>query len=198
MESLLAAAALAPTNAHSLSTLSAAFLRTNRPEESLEAAAAAAAVDPLSAVAHNNHGLLLAGLGRHEEAIKDAYVLGLRLEPRDAELLCNLATSTAELGELSSAATFFAAALDADPAHARAKTNLAAIQPFLQPPATLPATAPSAAGGEAPTDVPHSSAAATPSPRPAASARGPRAGQGMGRSTGKKGKGKGKGKRKSR
>jgi len=132
VDALLAAVALAPTNAHSLSTLSTALQMSGRLAEALEFASAAAAADPLSAAAHNNHGLLLATVGRHADAISEGYAVGLRLDPQDAELLCNLAVSTSELGHFKSAASIFEAALVTDPAHTRAQSNLEAIRPFLK------------------------------------------------------------------
>ena len=131
VDALLTAVTLSPTNAHSLSTLSAALERINLADDALQAAAAAAAADPSSTAAHNNHGLLLARLGRHEEAIRDGYILGLELDPHDAEILCNIATSTSELGDHASAASILVAALESDPTHARAKANLAALQAVL-------------------------------------------------------------------
>lgn len=134
VDALLAAVTLAPTNAHSLSTLSTALQMSGRLVEALEFASAAAAADAQNTAAHNNHGLLLATVGRHADAISEGYVIGLRLDPHDAELLCNMAVSTAELGQLQSAALIFEAALATDPhpAHARAKTNLEALRPFLK------------------------------------------------------------------
>ena len=129
-DELAAAVALAPTDSHSLSTLSAVHLQMKQPEQALLAAAAAALADPRNTAAHNNHGWLLSELGRHDEAIR-AYIVGLRLDPRDAELLCNLATSTAELGQLQSAVSIFEAAIKADPNHKRARANLDAVRSFL-------------------------------------------------------------------
>jgi len=131
VDALLEAVALAPTNAHSLSTLSAALQEIGQLDDALEFAQAAAAADPQSLVAHNNHGLLLARAGRHADAIKDAYMVGLQLDSQDAELLCNIAVSTTELGQYQSAASIFEGALASDPAHARAKANLEALRPFL-------------------------------------------------------------------
>lgn len=131
VDALLAAVALAPTNAHSLSTLSAALQETGQLAEALAFASAAAAADPLSAAAHNNHGLLLAKMGRHADAIREGYIVGLRLMPQDAELLCNIGVSTAELGQLQSAMSIFEAALVSNPAHMRAKANIEALRPHL-------------------------------------------------------------------
>jgi tetratricopeptide (TPR) repeat protein len=132
VDALVTAVALAPRHAHSQSTLSAALQLANRPMQALEAAAAAAAADQLSVAAHNNHGLLLAALGRHTEAIQQAYAVGLRLDPRNAETLCNIADSTADLGEYRSAASIFAAALESDPTHARAQANLDTVIAYLE------------------------------------------------------------------
>jgi len=131
VDALLTAVALAPANAHSLSTLSTALQEIGQLADALEFARAAAAVDPLSTAAHNNHGLLLAKLGRHADAIKEGYIVGLRLMPQDAELLCNIAVSTAELGQFQTAASVFEAALTSDPLHKRAKANLEALRPLL-------------------------------------------------------------------
>lgn len=92
VDALLVAVALAPTNAHSLSTLAAALQASGRLPEALEFARAAAAADPLSVSAHNNYGLLLASLGNYEGSIREGYIVGLRLEPQNAELLCNSKT----------------------------------------------------------------------------------------------------------
>ena len=132
VDALLVAVALAPTNAHSLSTLSTALQLNGQLEEALAFASAAAATDPLSLAAHNNHGLLLAKVGRHEDAIREAYIVGLRLDPQDNELLCNLAVSTAELGKFQSAASIFEAVIARDPAHVRAAESLVALRPFLK------------------------------------------------------------------
>jgi Flp pilus assembly protein TadD len=128
VDALLVAAALAPTNVHSLSMLSTALQEVDRVAEALEFACAAAAADPLSTLAHNNHGLLLAKLGRHADAISEGYNAGLQLDPQDAELLCNMAISTCELGQHQSAAAIFEAALASDPTHACAGENLEALR----------------------------------------------------------------------
>lgn len=130
VDALLTGVTLAPTNAHLLSTLSSALQESGRLAEALEFASAAAAADPQSHAAHNNHGLLLASAGRHADAIREGYTVGLRLDPQNAELLCNLAVSIAELGQLQDAASIFEACIASDPAHTRAKASLEALRPF--------------------------------------------------------------------
>lgn len=127
LENLEAAAVRAPLDAHTLSTLSTACLAAGLRARALEAATGAVAADPASAVAQNNRGLILDGMGRPTEAM-EAFAAGLRLEPANAELLVNLGVSAYDLGRADMAVRCFRAALESDPEHARAADNLSQLQ----------------------------------------------------------------------
>ena len=129
MRVLEAALQRAPCNAHALATLSAARLALGDGDGARRASLAACRADPRSATAHNTLGvLLLEAPGRDVPKARSAFTDGLALSPNDPELLANCGACAAEMGDLGAASALFAAALDARPAHSRAKDGLAACQ----------------------------------------------------------------------
>lgn len=127
VENLEAAAERAPFDAHTLSFLSTACLAAGLKERALKAATDAVAADPASAVAHNNRGLILDGMGKPAQAL-EAFAEGLRLEPSNTELLVNFGVSSYDLGRADTAVRCFRTVLELDPKHRRAADNLAQLQ----------------------------------------------------------------------
>lgn len=142
VEVLTHAVGLSPTNAHTQSTLSAAYQKRGQLADAVGAAMNAIDADPSVPALYNNLGVLLASLEQHEAALEHGFLPGLRVDARDAEMLCNSAVSTAELGRYASAAESLKAALSIDPMHARARANLEALNGFLEAP--MAAVAPAA------------------------------------------------------
>ena len=129
---LEAALQRAPCNAHALASLSAARVALGDGDGARRASLAACLADPRSATAHNTLGvLLLDAPGRDVPKARSAFARGLALSPNDPELLVNCGACAAEIGDLGAASALFAAALDARPAHSRAKDGLAACQSAL-------------------------------------------------------------------
>jgi tetratricopeptide (TPR) repeat protein len=79
-----------------------------------------------SAVSHYNLGVLLARLGRLQEAVAE-YERALDRDPEDVEARSNLATVLVRLGKLDGAARQLARALEIDPDNASAHTNLGVV-----------------------------------------------------------------------
>ena len=144
LEVLTHAATLAPRNAHTQSTLSAAYQKVGRLADAVGAAAAAIDADPSVPALYNNLGVLLASLEQHEAALAHGFLPGLHVDARDTEMLCNSAVSTAELGHYESAAEMLTSVLSIDPMHTRARANLEALRSFLTGP-EVRAPAPAAA-----------------------------------------------------
>ena len=155
LEVLTHAAGLSPTNAHTQSTLSAAYQKRGQLADAVGAAMDAVDADPSVPALYNNLGVLLASLEQHEAALEHGFVPGLRVDARDAEMLCNSAVSTAELGRYASAAEMLTAVLAIDPMHARARANLEALSGFFEAPAMPAAVAPAV---QVPAEVPAAAA----------------------------------------
>jgi tetratricopeptide (TPR) repeat protein len=134
VEVLTRAVELSPTNAHTQSTLSAAYQKRGQLADAVRAAMDAVDADPSVPALYNNLGVLLASLEQHEAALEHGFLPGLRVDARDAEMLCNTAVSTAELGRYASAAEMLTAVLGIDPMHTRARANLDALNGFLKAP----------------------------------------------------------------
>jgi Flp pilus assembly protein TadD len=83
----------------------------------------AIATQPDFAAAHYDLGLLLAGRGQFEGAIRH-YAESLRLNPRNADAFNNWGTALALQNRSAEARRKFQAALSLDPRHGAARRNL--------------------------------------------------------------------------
>jgi spermidine synthase len=95
-----------------------------QPQVAIREAEAAIATDPAHAKARNVLGVVLAGLGRREQA-RAAFAASLQADPRDPATYSNLATLELESGNLQTARQLFSEALTLDPTNAVAREGLA-------------------------------------------------------------------------
>lgn len=85
--------------------------------------ARAIAVDPTSAIAHNNYGVVLDRAGRLELATEHLS-RATELDPEYVEALLNHGSALAKAGRFADAASRFEAALAVDPSNRKARANL--------------------------------------------------------------------------
>lgn len=115
-----------PGNARAHGNLAAAFLRAQRPHESLAAADAAIRLRPAYAEAHHNRGVALARLGEPAAALA-AYRSALAANPRFADAHYNLGEFLASTGRATEARRHFEIAHQLRPRHAATLNNLSVV-----------------------------------------------------------------------
>lgn len=113
-----------PANTRARINLARAQLAVNQAAAAEEQLREALRLDPVSADAHYNLGVLLARTGR-KEAAEAAYREATRLRPSYAEAWNNLGSLRLEAGQPVEAAAFFRRAFETRPRYAEAQANLA-------------------------------------------------------------------------
>lgn len=113
-----------PANVRARINLARAQLAANQVAEAEVQLREALRLDPVSADAHYNFGVLLALTGR-KEAAEAAYREATRLRPSYAEAWNNLGSLRLEAGQPVEAAAFFQRACETRPRYAEARANLA-------------------------------------------------------------------------
>jgi predicted O-linked N-acetylglucosamine transferase (SPINDLY family) len=111
-----------PSDFQALHMLGILKLQQQQPEDAVRLIGAALDVDRRSVAAHSNHGLALAALNRHDEALA-SYERALKIAPRNADALSNRADALCDLGRPVEALASYDQALAINPRHVAALVN---------------------------------------------------------------------------
>ena len=111
-----------PADFQALHMLGILKLQQQQPEDAVRLIGAALEVDRRSVAAHSNHGLALAALKRHDEALA-SYERALKIAPRNADALTNRADALCDLGRPTEALASYDQALAINPRHVAALVN---------------------------------------------------------------------------
>ena len=111
-----------PADFEALHMLGILKLQQQQPEDAVRLIGAALDVDRRSVAAHSNHGLALAALKRHDEALL-SYERALKIAPRNADALTNRADALCDLGRPAEALASYDQALAINPRHIAALVN---------------------------------------------------------------------------
>lgn len=111
-----------PADFEALHMLGILKLQQQQPEDAVRLIGAALDVDRRSVAAHSNHGLALAALKRHDEALL-SYERALQIAPRNADALTNRADTLCDLGRSIEALASYDQALGINPRHVAALVN---------------------------------------------------------------------------